>query len=171
MLRLALLALPLLLLATPAWAEPASSLHGEWVFDEASGSREGRAAAIETTCEGFPKLFRGLVRKKLTDAVPIREHYSIQIEADRAHIVTEANAAGWISDLSWSPVEGKTEKGEMVTLRRKVVGDALHTRVDAENGWTTHRFSVQGDRMTIQVVVSNDRLPSPLEYSLVYRRK
>jgi hypothetical protein len=168
--RLPLLLLLLLLAPTPALAAEPTDLAGSWVYDEASGGREARAAAIEERVAHFPRLLRGIARKRLTAAVTIRTSYGMTLSDGSILITSDANADGWSSDLVGTPVALKTVKGEDVTLARRWEDGALRSRVDSERGWTTFVFRVDGERMTIDIQVFNDQLDAPLTYQLGYRR-
>lgn len=166
-----LLLLLAFLLPTVAVAGTPADLVGAWIFDESSGSREVRAAAIEARVSEFPRLLRGIARKRLTAAVPIRSRYIIQTDGTSITIVSDKNSEGWTSDLSGSPVAVTTGKGEAVTLRRRFEEGELRTRVDSERGWTSHVFVVDGARLELWVEIHNEQLSQPLAYTLVYRRE
>lgn len=167
---LPLLLLTALLVPSPARAAAPTELGGTWVFDEASGGREARAAAIEQRVQEFPKLLRGIARKRLTAAVTIRERYLMQTDGVTITIRSDANAEGWTSDLAGTPVAVTTARGEEVQLTRRFEQGELRTRVDSERGWTSHVFVVDGARMELRVEVHNEQLDEPLAYTLLYRR-
>ena len=165
------LLLLLLLLPAPLLAAEPVDLQGAWLFDEASGGREVRAAAIDELTKEFTPLFRGIVRGRLTKAVEIRERYTIDVQPLAITIASDENPAGWTTDLVGTPVQQTSSKGDAVTLTRTWTDGALHTKATAERGVTTFRFDAQGDVLTLHVSVDNDRLPRPLTYALTYRRE
>ncbi len=166
-----LLLLFALLLPQSLLAAEATDLHGTWVFDEASGGRDVRAAAIDTLAGEFTPLFRGIVRKRLTNSVEIRERYTIAVEPPTITISSNENPSGWATDLVGTPVQQTSSKGDAVTLTRSWKEGALHTSAIAERGTTTFRFEVEGGALTLHVSIDNDRLPRPLVYALTYTRQ
>lgn len=162
---------PLLLsISLPALAAEPQDYAGRWTFDESSGDRAGVDAAVEATCAEFPKLFRGLVRKKLAPAAEIAEFFVFE-PGDNQLTITTNRSDGWTTDLSATPVEKRSVDGHDITLRRWMKDGVLHTQGDTGAAITAYVFTIQPDgRLRIDVTVSGDRLPKPLAFSLHYLR-
>ena len=167
--RILSLLLLLLLAPAPASAAEPTDLNGTWRFDEAS--RQARTDAIEARAADFPRLLRGVARKRLTAAVQIRERYVMATDGSTITISSDHNPVGWATDLVGTPVPVTTSKGEAVTLSRRFAQGALHSRAESERGFTTFVFAVAGDRMEVRIEVHNEQLEQPLAYTLVYARE
>jgi hypothetical protein len=167
MLRLILLLslIPSLLLA----AEP-SDYAGRWTFDEGSGDRAGVEKVIETTAEGFPRLFRGLVKKKLAPAARIVDYFHFEPGDGRISISTNVSE-GWATDLAGTPVEKLADNGDTVTIRRWMEDGLLHTLGEGKGGSTSYVFTLESPKtLRVDVTVASDKLPEPMRFPLHYTR-
>jgi hypothetical protein len=160
-----------LLLALPAAAAEPADYAGRWVFDEASGDRDALDRTLDRATEDFPKLFRGLVRRKLEPTARIVEWFRFEPGADRMTVKTDLNEDGLTTDLARTPVPTTSPAGEAATISRWMADGWLHSRGENPRGSTTYRFAIEPSGvLRLDVTVEADRLPRPLTYSLHYRK-
>lgn len=151
-------------------AEPADYA-GRWTFDEASGDRAGVDQAIETAAGEFPRLFRGLVRKRLAPSARISAFFVIEPGEDSITISTDATEK-WTTDLSGTPVQKTTQQGDQASIRRWMEDGALHTEGGNARGSTSYVFTLESKAvLRIDVTVASERLPTPMRYALHYGRE
>ena len=157
-------------LPSAATASEPTDYAGKWTFDEASTGRADAEKAIEVAAEAFPKLFRGLVRRKLEPAARIVDFFDFAPGPDSITVNTSASR-GWTTDLSGTPVPKLTDKGEAVMIKRWMEGGRLHSHGGNDNGGTTYVFTLESpERLRVDVKVEAERLPEPLAFSLRYLR-
>lgn len=171
---MARLLLPLLILLTllpcSALASEPGDYAGRWTFDESSGDRAAVDAAIELAAGGFPKLFRGLVRKRLEPSARIAAFFVFE-PGDNAMTISTDVTVGWTTDLAGTPIQKTTPQGDQASVRRWMEGGALHTVGEAARGSSSYVFTLESKTvLRIDVTVSADRLPTPMRYSLHYTR-
>ena len=168
--RLLLVALVLLFLAPgAAWALDPAELEGKWVQDDEAANIAARDAAVDEAAGRFPYLVQGLVRKRLAEAVEIREFFRFAWSDPKLTISTELGT-GWTTELDGSAVDITSKKGESLVLSRRVEGGRLVSRVEAGRGVTTWTYRPVGDVLEVEVSVESKKLGDPVRYLLRYRR-
>lgn len=90
-------------------------------------------------------------------------HHELRFDA-RAPIRTPGNGQA----IPWT-----REDGERFMVRTTLAGPDLTQRFEAPDGTKTNRFRLDPDglHLRLQVTVESPSLPTPLTYTLVYRRK
>lgn len=160
----------------PAPAAPAqpeqSRFAGTFRYAGGEAQRQQLTEAIETTVQQLNALIRGIGRKRLTAANPIREQISFVVEGTR---VTATFAAGrTISGTLGGPAVAWTaDDGSPLTVAFSIVKGRLVMEFKAEDGGRRSVFTLDesGDKLTMSVTITSSRLENPLKYALSYRRK
>ncbi|MFY0535164.1 hypothetical protein [Nannocystis pusilla] len=161
---------------TPAPAAPAqpeqNRFAGTFRYAGGEAQRQQLTDAIETTVAQLNALIRGIGRKRLTAANPIREQISFVVEGTK---VTATFAAGrTISGTLGGPAVAWTaDDGSPLTVAFSIVKGRLVMEFKADDGGRRSVFTLDdsGDKLTMSVTITSSRLDNPLKYALSYRRK
>ncbi|WP_177326071.1 hypothetical protein [Nannocystis exedens] len=157
--------------AAPAQPEQ-NRFAGTFRYAGGEAQRQQLTDAIETTVQQLNALIRGIGRKRLTTANPIREQISFVVEGTR---VTATFAAGrTISGTLGGPaVPWTADDGSPLTVAFSLVKGRLVMEFKAEDGGRRSVFTLDesGDKLTMSVTITSSRLEVPLKYALTYRRK
>ncbi|WP_434423452.1 hypothetical protein [Nannocystis pusilla] len=160
----------------PAPAAPAqpeqNRFAGTFRYAGGEAQRQQLTDAIEATVAQLNALIRGIGRKRLTAANPIREQISFVVEGTK---VTATFAAGrTISGTLGGPAVAWTaDDGSPLTVAFSIVKGRLVMEFKADDGGRRSVFTLDesGDKLTMSVTITSSRLDNPLKYALSYRRK
>lgn len=163
----AVLAAPAALVA-PALAAPA--LEGAFVHLPAESDNIDKA--IETAVAKVNFLIRGVAHGRLKAT---NEPYGAIVFAQDAKQITIKmdDRKPIVTPASGQAIKWKREDGEVFDVSTRWVGEGLEQTFAAEDGKRVNRFVLapDGKKLTMHVTVSSGKLPQPLTYKLVYRRK
>lgn len=144
---------------------------GTFRYAGGEAQRQGLTDAIETTVQELNALIRGIGRKRLTEANPIREQMTFVVDGAK---VTATFAAGrTISGTIGGPaVPWTSDSGSPLTVKFSVVKGRLVMDYKADDGGRRSTFTLDesGDKLTMSVTITSERLSTPLKYALTYRR-
>ncbi|MBZ5714582.1 hypothetical protein [Nannocystis pusilla] len=160
----------------PAPAAPAqpeqNRFAGTFRYAGGEAQRQGLTDAIEATVQQLNALIRGIGRKRLTAANPIREQITFAVEGTK---ITATFAAGrTISGTLGGPaVPWTADDGSPLTVAFSIVKGRLLMEFKADDGGRRSVFTLDesGDKLTMSVTITSSRLDNPLKYALTYRRK
>ena len=171
MMMRSLLVLTLVPLApTLAQAQPAPDPSGDWDLAATAQEDARREAAVETALEDFPRLFRGRAREGLTRMTTPRAELHIQVRGERVELRGDGGPA---VTLRIGGGEREVEhEGRVGHIRATEQDGKLVLRMRGENGTrtTTYLVSEDGRRLVLQIVLTGERLSSPLRYRVTYER-
>jgi hypothetical protein len=128
-------------------------------------------AAVEEAVRELNPLIRGIARRRMLDANKVIPQLGFDLSGDplvASYVggrVIEAPADG-------RPVAWTDQYGDTVQVTHRVTNGALLQTMAGSKGdrRNRYRFSDDGKSMTMSVDIRSARLPSPLQYSLEYRR-
>jgi hypothetical protein len=156
-------------LQAPGKAGPAVGLRGAYSIDDAASDDINKA--IEATVAKVNFILRPVARGRLraTNA----QYRKVEISSNEKEVSIVFDQLEAIK----SPIDGTfvnwtREDGEKLRVNITFKNGKLVQSLKAADGQRVNTFSLsaQGDKMTIQVVVTSPRIPEPLNYSLVYKR-
>jgi hypothetical protein len=166
--RLLLSLLFVALLAPPSLA---GDLDGAWVFAGEPADLEGREAAIKAAADSFPALFRSMAYKRLEPNAIRPDRYIVQDKGAKLVMRVDHGPARE-TDLVGTPITFKPAgRSDDVTLARERQGDAVHSTVISGKGRLETHLERVGERLKVTITVSSERLDTPIQYSLTYRRE
>lgn len=149
--------------------ERESILSGRFVLAGSQERAEARVnEAISRTVDEMSFLTRGFAADRLREKNPVRRWLETDVSGDRIAI-TYGDARYETRSGEWETV---TATGEQVELLQTASENAIYQTFRAQDGekTTVYRFSPDGRRVSLDITLTSPRLPSPLRYSLEYRR-
>jgi hypothetical protein len=159
--------------ATPAPppVPPQQRFAGTFRFAGGDAQRTELAAAIDTAVQELNALIRGIGRKRLTESNVIRDTITIAVDGDK---VTTTFAPGRTvsAKLEGASVPWTSDTGKPLTVKFSMVKGRLVQTFTADDGGRRSVFTLNeaGDRMTLSVTITSERLTNPLKYALSYKR-
>lgn len=150
---------------------PQRRFAGTYQFVGGDAQRQALTEAIEATVQQLNALIRGIARRRITEANLIREQITIAVDGDK--ITTTFGPGRTVTGVLGGPnVPWTGEDGKPVSLVFSMVKGRLVQAYTSSDGGRRSVFTLDevGDRMTLSVTISSDRLPNPLKYALTYRR-
>lgn len=145
---------------------------GSFTYVGGQAQRDQVAAAIEATVMALNVLFRPIARKRITAGNPLREQISFAVVGKTVSVSfgADRNISGQLEGAatSWTDEAGSPLKVTFSLVKGRIV---MHCQ--GEGGARRNVFTLdeQGDKLTMSVTMSSDRLPVPVKYALTYRRK
>jgi hypothetical protein len=143
-------------------------LAGQWTLDSKRSDDVNRA--IEATVKKMNFVTRPIARSRLRKTNPAYASIALAFTGDEARI-TAGSGRAVVLPASGAPVRWKRSDGEVFTVSGKLQNGTYIETFDAKDGRRTNTFSLTPDgALKLQVTVTSPRLPSPLRYTLMYRR-
>jgi hypothetical protein len=142
---------------------------GTYALDEAAS--DDMAEAFEPAIREMSMVVRPLARRRVRD---IRPDASTRFEHSAEGLIVQSGERTPVTlPPNGDPVERTTGEGDTVRLSVRVEGDVLRLRMEGERGRSTseYRLSPDGETLTVVTTLDFDRLPRPVRYRLVYRRR
>jgi len=138
---------------------------GEFVLVEKES--DSVPQAIERVVAKMSVFTRGVARGRIAAKAAIYPRVSFAREGEGYRVVLGQN---WNVALKegGAPVEWKSAEGEVYRIRLLAGFTIL---IDSADGQRENRFTLAGDRLTMTTKMTSARLPAPLEFRLVYRRR
>lgn len=151
---------------------PQTRYAGTFTFAGGDAQREKLAAAIEAAVQQMNALIRPIARKRLNESNPVRDAITFAVEGQK---VTVTFAAGRTvgGTLGGPSVPWTSDSGKPVQVSFQMVKDRLVLDFTAEDGArrVVYTLNETGDKLTLSITVTSERLVEPLKYALSYRRK
>ncbi len=145
---------------------------GSFTYVGGQAQRDQVAVAIEATVMALNVLFRPIARKRITAGNPLREQISFAVVGKTVSVSFGADRK--ISGLlEGAAVPWTDEAGSPLEVTFSLVKGRIIMHCQGEGGARRNVFTLDesGDKLTMSVTMSSDRLPVPVKYALTYRRK
>ncbi|MBK7827601.1 hypothetical protein [Nannocystis sp.] len=144
---------------------------GTFKFVGGDAQRQNLETAIEAAAMELNALIRGIGRKRLRDANPIREQVTIAVDGDKVSM-TSVVGRTLVHRIDGPAVPWTSDSGKAVQVSVSLVKGRLVQTYTADDGGRRNTWTLDesGDRLTLSVTVTSDRLTNPLKYALSYRR-
>ena len=136
------------------------------------GASDDVDRAVEAVVRRMNFIARPIARARLRGADPLYERVTIAIVPAGVSTRFDAHAA-IVSPLDGVPVRWTRENGDVFLVSTRLQADRLIQTFTGREGERENIFTLGPDlrTLTVNVTVSNPRLPQPLVYRLVYRRE
>ncbi len=156
--------------APPALA-PEQRFVGSFKFVGGDAQRQNLDAAIEAAAMELNALIRGIGRKRLRESNPIRDQVTIAVDGDKVSMTSVAGRT-LVHRLGGPAVPWTSDSGKAVQVSVSLVKGRLVQTYTADDGGrrSTWTLDETGDKLTLSVTVTSERLANPLKYALSYRR-
>lgn len=117
-------------------------------------------------------MFRPIARKRITEGNPLREQVGITV-AGKSVTVSFGADRKVSGTLDGPAVAWTDEAGSPLKVTFSLVKGRIVMHCQGEGGARRNVFTLDdsGDKLTMSVTMSSDRLPVPVKYALTYRRK
>ena len=114
---------------------------------------------------------RPIGRKRLRESNPIREQVTIAVDGDKVSMTSVAGRT-LVHRLGGPAVPWTSDSGKAVQVSVSLVKGRLVQTYTADDGGrrSTWTLDESGDKLTLSVTVTSERLANPLKYALSYRR-
>jgi hypothetical protein len=131
--------------------------------------RQSVDQAIRQAVSRMAFLQRSFGASRLRQTNPIRRTMRTEVRGGNVTIAY-GDARYTTPDGEWRNV--RDLQGNPVRVRQSVEGDTIEQTFSSPDGEkrTVYQFTENGDRVTLEVTVTSDRLPEPLRYTIPYRR-
>jgi len=128
-------------------------------------------AASEAAVQELNALIRGIGRKRLKESNVIRDSITIAVDGDKV-TTTFAPGRSVGGKLEGPSVPWTSDSGKPLTVKFSLVKGRLVMTFTADDGGRKSVFTLNetGDRMTLSVTITSERLTNPLKYALSYKR-
>ena len=146
-----------------------SSLNGVFVLNRQASDDVNRA--IETTVGRMSFVTRPITRGELRRTNPVYGRVTISKNKSEVSVAFDSRRA-MVTPVNGQPIKWTREDGEKFDLSTELQNGSLVQTLKGKDGTTTRTFSISPDgrTLTMHVTVRNPRLPTPLEYNLVFNR-
>ena len=167
--------MPLFSRKKPAPATPPAPAQdrfvGTYKFAGGDAQRQALTDAIEAAAQELNALIRPIGRKRLTEANPIRDQITIAVDGDRV-TTTFAPGRTVTGTLGGAAVAWTSDSGKPVNVAFSLVKGRLVQTFTADDGGRRSVYTLDdaGDKLTLSITVTSERLTNPLKYALTYRR-
>lgn len=157
------------MLAPLSVAAQGASLSGTWRHRGGETEREQRHQAIDEATEDMGFMIRGPARDRLRSVTTPKAQLTLQENGDSVTLGTGERRITLPTDGTATTVSG--ENGE-ATMRASWRDGRLVVSASREGGsrTTVYHLSEDGQRLTVLVRMTSDRLGEPLRYRAHYRR-
>lgn len=148
-----------------------SDFDGIWLYDKSRSADV--PAAVEECVSKTNFVVRAVARPRLLKTNAPYDRIAIATNPSEVRVVYGASGKPVVSPPDGKSVPWKRENGEIFQLTHELKGDRLVETFTGEDGAKQESFGVSADRSTlsVDVKVTSPKLPEPLAYRLVYRRK
>jgi hypothetical protein len=145
---------------------------GSYAYAGGQAQRDGIADAVETSVMALSVFIRPIARKKITEGNPLREQLTIKV-VDKTVTVSFGPDRTVTGQIDGPPVPWTGDLGDPLNVTFTLVKGRLVMFCKADSGSRRNVFTLNeaGDKVTLSVTMSSERLPVPIKYALTYRRK
>lgn len=163
--------------AAPAALEPPppppeARFVGTYRYAGGSAQRQRLEDAIDMGVGQLNAVIRGIGRRRLNESNPIRDQITIKLDGNR--VTTSFTPGGTLTaTLGAAAIPWTTGTGNAVTAKVKMVKGRFVQEFKSDDGARRSVFTLDksGNKLTLSVTVSSDRLAEPVRYALTYKRK
>jgi hypothetical protein len=144
---------------------------GTWVFDKAHSSNVD--AAVDTCVSKLNFVARSIAGPRLRNTNVPYDRIVIAAQPGQVKVVYGAAGSPISTSIDGKVVPWTREDGEVFQTSHELKGEKLIEVFRGEEGQKSTDLSVSADHavLSLDVTVSSPRLPEPLVYKLVYRKK
>jgi len=144
-----------------------SPLTGHWRAAETEEEKERRRQTIEEATERMGRFRRGRARSRLGERTSPPASLTIEIEDAKAALI--AGDRRLEVQLGGPPVEVEGSEGR-AQLSALMEGDRLIVEARTDRGGRTTTYRADGDRLSMKVTLTEERLAAPVVYATTYIR-
>jgi len=157
--------------AEDAVAEPAR-LAGSYVYSGGEKGEEALRQAIATVVGQMNFLIRGIASGRLQNTNQPYRTVQFVVTPDGLEF-TRDGGNPVKTDLKGTPADWTREDKKVYKVSQQWQDGVLVQRFEASDGSRTNRYRLAADgaALTMDVTVESPKLPTPLRYSLEFRRK
>lgn len=148
-------------------AKESLPLEASWRASETATEKEKRLQAIEEATGHLPGFQKKKARSRLLERTSPVPSLAIAVEGSEVTITSGDNRLQL--ELGASPVEISGGDGQ-AELSAKMDGPKLIVEADGEKGQRKTVYSVNGDRLSVEVTMAGARLAEPVKYVSTYTR-
>jgi len=166
------LALAMIALTVTSAVAQAQRPELQGVYDLDAGASDDVEAIVTRGTEQMNFAIRGLARRLIAKANPRYEQIAISQDGVTARVQLDARAP-ILAPLNGDSVRWVREDGGTDTVACRWSYPSLELIFKADDGGRTHEYSLEPDGRTLKLYVelTSPRLPGPIDYTLVYRRR
>lgn len=150
-------------------AAGAESLSGTWTYAGGEAEEKARFAAIDKATDGLNGFIKGKARGKLKERTAPPKAMTIQIEGSQLTLSGAGNKSLSL-EMGAAPIEIKGDKGK-AKVSAKAIPDGFVLVNQGEKGGMTTTYKLAGEALVANVKMTGERLKSPLDYRLSFKRK
>ena len=145
---------------------------GEYVFAGGAPERALVPAAVERSVDGMFFIARGIAYDRLLKNCEICPRYSFAFGGGNISVAGSCQLPD-VSPDDAREVQHRTKLGETSKLSQRFEGNTLvqHFRGDGGSRKVLWTLLPDGDTLRMQVIITSEHLPHPVDYTLTYRRK
>ncbi len=145
---------------------------GEYQFVGGAAERAQVPAAVERSVDGMFFIARGIAYDRLVRTCEICNSYTLGFGGGNISVAGPCQRSD-VSPEDGREADHRTKLDDTSKLSQRFVGETLVQHFRGEEGarkvvWT---LLPDGETLRVQVVISSKHLPSPVDYTLTYRRK
>jgi hypothetical protein len=146
---------------------------GSHLYELVPDESEDIRSAIDVSVQHMNFIIRPIARRRLAKANRLAEHVEFELRPDTLAVTFDA------MNPIITPLNGDSaawKRGgthEWYQVRIETAGDTLRQVIKTDDGQRENDFVFldDGARVALHVILTADRLPIPLRYTLVYRRE
>jgi hypothetical protein len=148
-------------------AEASSPLSGQWQAAETANEKIDRLKAIDEATARLGGFQQGMARRHLSERTSPPRSLIIEIEGSKVTIGSGDRRLEL--ELGGSPIEALGSQGK-AQVSANMQGPMLIVMAQSDKGERTTAYRASGDRLTVEVTMTGDRLAGPLKYVSTYVR-
>jgi hypothetical protein len=146
---------------------------GSHLYELIPDESEDIRSAIDVSVEHMNFIIRPIARRRLAKANRLAEHVEFEVRPDTLAVTFDA------MNPIITPLNGDSaawKRGgthEWYQVRIETSGDTLRQVIKTDDGQRENDFVFldDGARVALHVILTAERLPTPLRYTLLYRRE
>jgi hypothetical protein len=151
---------------------PAALATGNHLYELIPDASDDIRSAIDVSVAHMNFIIRPIARRRLAKANRLEDHLEFEVQSDTL-AVTFGEMNPIITPLNGDStpwMRGGTH--EQYEVRIVLAGDTVRQIIKTDDGQRENDFEVldDGARVALHVILTADRLPIPLRYTLLYRR-
>ncbi|NUQ77964.1 MAG: hypothetical protein HUU21_30895 [Polyangiaceae bacterium] len=139
-------------------------------FRHAGGDkeREARDKAIDAVVDEMNIFVRGIARDKLksSNAIPA----ALKISADASALTIALDNRVYTAPLDGRSVKVTGITGDKLDLRYRVTEGRIEQNFKGDERGRVNTYSIEGDKVVMQVRIYASQLPKDVKYKLTYKR-
>ncbi|MFO0548074.1 MAG: hypothetical protein U0271_06785 [Polyangiaceae bacterium] len=148
-------------------SSPVKPFVGTYKFVGGDEERARVEAEIDSVCEGFNVLIRGLAKDRLMKAVVVPTSLVLTAEADVFTIREDEHP--YAAKLDGTPIRVEMRSGDTMDLHY-VFGEKLEQLFVNDAGTRTHTYELKDGKLSMHVHITSPKLPREIQYDLTFER-